>query len=216
MIANYDIEQGTYEWHEIRYGKIGGTLASSILVKTDTLLNDLISCRLESFEYQDDEYKSNSMELGSFMEVEAINKVSEKHGVKFNACGWLNSSEFDYVGTSPDGISDCETIQAEVKCPQRKNHTKYIREEIVPLEYVDQVTHAFLVNEKLEKVIFASYRPESIIPLFSIVVTRESVLNYGTEKTPKMHTVSEQIESLKIALKYLFDKVDSEVKRLTF
>lgn len=216
MIANYDIEQGTYEWHEIRYGKIGGTLSSSILVKTDTLLNDLISSRLEPFEYQDDEYKSNSMERGNFMEIEAINKVSEKHGVKFNSCGWLNSSEFDNVGISPDGISECETIQSEVKCPQRKNHTKYIREQIVPLDYVDQVTHAFLVNEKLEKVIFASYRPESIVPLFTIVVDRNSVLNYGTEKTPKMHTVSEQIESLRIALKHLFENVDREVKRLTF
>lgn len=216
MIAYYDIEQGTYEWHEIKYGKIGGTLSSSILAKTDTLLNDLISSRLEPFEYHDDEYKSNSMERGSFMELEAIVKVSEKHKVLFKSCGWLNSSEFEHVGISPDGISACETIQVEVKCPQRKNHTKYIREGIVPLEYVDQVTHAFLVNEKLDKLIFASYRPESLIPLFSIVIDRSSILNYGTEKTPKFHTVSERVESLKIALKYLFDTTDSEVQRLTF
>lgn len=216
MIANYEIEQGTYEWHEIKHGKIGGTLASGITVKTDTLLNDLISARLESFEYNDDEYKSNSMERGSFMEIEAVQKVEEKHGVKFKPCGWINSSEFEYVGISPDGISECETIQVEVKCPQRKNHTKYIREGIVPLDYVDQVTHAFLVNDKLQKLIFASYRPESVIPLFDLVITRESILNYGTEKTPKMFSVSDRIEALYSALGTLFELVEKELNRLTF
>jgi len=216
MIANYEIEQGTYEWHEIKHGKIGGTLSSGITVKTDTLLNDLVSARLESFEYNDDEYKSNSMERGSFMEIEAVRKVEEKHKVKFKPCGWINSSEFEYVGISPDGISECETIQVEVKCPQRKNHTKYIREGIVPLDYVDQVTHAFLVNDKLQKLIFASYRPESVIPLFDFVVTRDSELNYGTEKTPKWHTVAERVNANYILLGKLFELVESEVQRLTF
>ncbi len=216
MTPHYEIEQGTYEWHESRYGKIGGTLASSILVKSDTLLNDLVSARLEPFTHDDDEYKSADMERGSFYEGEAVHKLGEKYNVNFKPVGWVQSDEFPYVGISPDGISECETVQAEVKCPNRKNHTKYLREQILPLAYVDQVTHAFLVNDKLEKLLFASYRPESIVPMFDIEITRESVLNYGTEKTPQLISVSNRIETLRTALTSLFERVDSEVYRLTF
>ena len=216
MIARYDIEQGTYEWHEVRYGQIGGTLAKDILTESDTLTNKLIACRLEDFEHVDDNYVSDDMERGHFLECEANQKIEEEYEIKLNACGWLQSSEFDFIGFSPDGITECETIISEVKCPSREVHTKTIREGVVPYKHTSQITHAFLVNEKLEKVIFASYRPESLVPLFTILITRDSVLNYGTEKTRKEMTVSSRIELVKKMLGSISEIVESEVKRITF
>jgi len=214
MIAHYEIEQGTPEWHEIRYGKIGGTSSKGILTDSDTLTNELIAFRLESFEYDMDGYKSPDMERGSMFEHEANLAIEEKYGIVFNPCGWLQSEEFNFVGYSPDGITQDETIMSEVKCPGSKVHTKTIRIGEVPHDHTHQITHAFLVNPKLEKLIFASYRPESIVPLFTVEVTRETVLNYGTEKTRKEMTVSDRIEAIKTMLVNIGEVVENEVKRI--
>ena len=49
MIKHNELEQGSQEWHEIKWGKIGGTLSKGLFVKSDTLLIDILSQRLEDF-----------------------------------------------------------------------------------------------------------------------------------------------------------------------
>ena len=43
MINHKEIKQGSIEWHELRWGKIGGTLSSGLFVKSDTLLIDILT-----------------------------------------------------------------------------------------------------------------------------------------------------------------------------
>ena len=51
MIARTDIVQGTAEWHQVRYGKIGGSLCKGLFVKSDTLLIEILSKLTEDFEF---------------------------------------------------------------------------------------------------------------------------------------------------------------------
>jgi hypothetical protein len=216
MIAHYDIIQKSFEWHEIKYGKIGGTLAKSIFGDPDTLKNELISARMEDFWHEDDEFGTRDMLRGLMYEPEAREKVSEVYGIQFNQCGWIQSTEIPIAGISPDGISPCETIQLEIKCPSRKVHTKYVRNGGVPAEHVPQCIHAFTVNPKLKRLIFASYRPECLIPLFHKEITLSTELNVGTEKTPVMMTVRDRVEQAKQKLIKIQEDVDREVARLSF
>jgi hypothetical protein len=216
MIAHYNILQGSYEWFEIKHGKIGGKLSPGIFTNSDTLTNKLIAGRIEDFDLPEQGYISPAMLRGMELEPYAREKVSEKYGIELMTCGWLQSVSIPIVGISPDGITRCETIQAELKCPGADNHTKWIREDIVPLEHVHQCNHAFLVNPKLERLIFASYRPESIIPLFCKEITLDTKLNVGTEKTPVLMTVQDRVDQAKEKLIKIQENVDKEVSRISF
>jgi len=217
MTARYDIIQGTVEWHEIRYGKISGTNSEKLFSGYETLKNKLIACRLEDFNWEEeDEYKNKAMLRGLEYEPEAIFQVAMHLGIQFKTCGWIQSDKFPMLGISPDAISECETIQLEVKCPGRDKHTQYIREDIVPLEYVGQCTHAFTVNDKLKALYFVSYRPESVIPLFIKEITLDSELNVGTAARPVMMIVKDRVNQIKERIGQMQKDVEKEVQKITF
>ena len=90
MIRHNELEQGSQEWHEIKWAKIGGTLSKGLFVKSDTLLIDILSQRLEDFE-PTDSFQSEAMERGSEMEPFARQYLEEYTGVKFENVGWLQS-----------------------------------------------------------------------------------------------------------------------------
>ena len=43
MVVYKEIEQRTESWHEFRWGKVGGTRAKGLFVKSDTLMLDVLS-----------------------------------------------------------------------------------------------------------------------------------------------------------------------------
>jgi len=192
MKVHYDIEQGTLDWHKLRWGKIGGTRGSGLFIKSDTLAIEITAEECES--YQDDNsFISSDMQRGTELEPVARERLEEYSGVKFLQAGWI-SSTIHRVGISPDGISKDETVQCEVKCPSKKKHTEYCLGGVVPKEHIHQCIHAFLVNDKLEKLFFCSFRPESIKPMFVVELTRESEVNIGTPARPKILKVGEFVE----------------------
>ena len=56
-----EVQQGTIEWHECRFRKIGGSTSKQLFVKSDTLKIDLVGRMLEDFE-DEDSYTSADME----------------------------------------------------------------------------------------------------------------------------------------------------------
>jgi hypothetical protein len=209
MKARYDIIQGTTDWHKARWGKIGGTLAKGLYVDSDTLLLDVLSeC---SEEYQEEGgYTSADMLRGIELEPEARKRLIEYTGVEFKEVGWIESTQNVLIGISPDGISDCETIQCEIKCPGSKKHLKTLIENRIPDDNIHQCIHAFTVNEKLEKLYFCSFRPESIKSLFVFELTRSTEITLGTKAKPIIKTVREWSD---IALNESF-KLNNEIKKV--
>lgn len=189
MVKVFDFEQNTLEWFEAKWGKIGGTLSKGLLVKSDTLLIDILSQHLEEFE-PTDSYENQAMIEGRENEPFAIQWLEQRLGIKFEKPAICISTENDLLCYSPDGLSECDRFGAEVKCPQRKAHTKILFENETPLEYISQIVHAFTVNPKMEKFWFLSFRPQSP-KHFLKEYNPDTLINMGTKAKPVMKTIRE-------------------------
>jgi predicted phage-related endonuclease len=214
-MIRYDITQGSDEWHQLRVAKVGGSTSHQLHVKSDTLLEQLLAELAEPWQPSED-YVSEAMIRGRELEPIAVEQVGAYVGKSFSSCGWIQSDECELIGASPDGISEDETEIVETKCPSAKVHISYIRAGVVPSDYVDQCVHYFAIHPKLQKVHFASFRPECIKPLFVVTITRESEINVGTKARPVIKTVAEYA-SEKIELsRALQERLTSEYETLTF
>lgn len=178
MKAYFEIIQGTEEWHKIRWGKIGGTLARGLFVDSDTLLLDVLSEHSEDFQ-MDDSYQSAEMLRGTELEPLARRALSSYTGHNFLECGWLQCLELNILGISPDGVDGSGVIAAEIKCPGSKKHISTILADSIPKDNISQCIHYFTVNPKLERLYFASFRPEAIKPLFVKVLTPDTLVDIG-------------------------------------
>lgn len=216
MKAYFDIIQGTSEWHEIRYGKIGGSSSKGLFVKSDTLLNELVSTKLESFQLNDDDYMSDSMLRGHELEPLARQSLEEYTGIKFITCGWWQSEENELLGISPDGFNQNLTIACEIKCPGAKAHTEILRTQEIPLEYIHQCCHYFTVNPKLKELFFMSFRPESSKRIFVKQLRKESEVNIGTKAKPIIKSILEVVEMAKSEANKLNELINQEVEKILF
>lgn len=214
---HFNIEQKSSEWFEIKHGKIGGTRAKELFVKSDTLFFKLLAEHVEPFDEDFEEgYKSEAMERGGELEPQARIELEKYTGIKFKECGWIQSKN-ELLGISPDGISECLTIQCEIKCPQPVAHLKMCISDKIALEYVNQCVHAFTVNDKLETLYFASYRPECTIkPLFVKKLTRESMVNNGTAARPVMVSISDLVRVSYREAEILQEQIKESINKLSF
>jgi len=191
MIAHWDLIQGSAEWLEIKYGRVGGSTSKGLFVDSDTLIDELISARLEPFELPDDPYASPAMERGNEFEPMARRALQEYTGISFSECGWLQSEENDLLGISPDGLTKDLKTACEIKCPGRKKHTQTLREGAIPLEHNFQLVHNFTVNPHLERIYFCSFRPECKFDMFVRYLDLNSLVNLGTKSKPSIKTVAD-------------------------
>lgn len=216
MTVRYDIEQGTEEWYKVRYGKIGGTTSAGLFVNSDTLLLGLLAELTEPIDLDYDSYVSDDMQRGIELEPIARKSLSEYIGVELLQAGWLQSTEHELLGISPDGISKCETVTSEIKCPGAKRHVETLLSNEIPLDNLKQCIHYFTVNPKLEKHYFCSYRPESIKPMFVKVLYRDSLVNLGTKAKPVPKTISECVSIAKNATIVLEGQIKEAIEKLKF
>lgn len=189
----HNIKQQTEEWFKIKYGKIGGTRAGNLFVKSDTLLIELLAELTEPFVMNDDEYLSADMLRGYELEPVARRELIKYTGILFNQAGWIECEEQPLFGISPDGISDYGVHSCEIKCPSAKRHISTVLSGEIPLDNIDQCIHYFTVNPLLQQHFFCSFRPESVKPLFVKMLTRDSKINAGTRAKPIVKTVQEVV-----------------------
>lgn len=215
MLARFDIQQGSIEWHELRNSKIGGSTSKGLFVKSDTLLIELLSESIEKFELKDS-YSSDDMLRGQELEPIAREKASKLLGVDFIECGWLQCEENYLLGISPDGITIDFTEAIEIKCPAKKKHTQTILLNEIPSDNIFQCLHYFTVNPHLQKLHFVSFRPESIKTLFLKTITRESIIDLGTKAKPNKKTVTEWVEIAKAEAEKLRVDLENAIDKLSF
>jgi hypothetical protein len=193
-MIKHDIIQGTADWLELRWGKITGTASKGLFVKSDTLLIDLISQRIEDWELEDS-YSSADMVRGTELEPYAREAISDELFISFKEIGFIQNAAIPILGLSPDGISEDDTIMLEIKCPKAKKHTETLLANEIPSDNIHQVLHYFTVNPKLETMYFVSYRPESKVKsLWYKALTKDSEINLGTKAKPNIKTVTEWVE----------------------
>tara|TARA_R100001244_G_scaffold101776_2_gene75886 strand:+ start:2169 stop:2873 length:705 start_codon:yes stop_codon:yes gene_type:complete len=177
MINLKGITQRTEEWHRIKWGKIGGTLSKGLFVKSDTLLIDILSQRCEEYIHEET-FESDAMRRGNELEPFAREYLESYTGLVFQETGWMQSEENRLLGMSPDGLTEDETIQCEIKCLGRMKHYDTILKDEVPSDHRHQCLHAFTVNPKLEKLYYIAFRPEAPKP-FIKMYTLDSMLDLG-------------------------------------
>lgn len=216
-VYHFNVDQQSSEWFELKWGKIGGTRAKELFIKTDTLFFKLLAEHIEPFdEDTEDGFQSEAMERGNFLEPQARLEAEKYIGVEFLECGWIQSDN-ELMGISPDGITADFTIQIEVKCPGAIAHLKICVADAIPLEYINQCVHAFTVNDKLEKLYFVSYRPECTIkPLFVKELTRDSLVNNGTIAKPVMVEISHLVTVSYVEAELLQEQIKETINKLNF
>jgi hypothetical protein len=187
MITYPELEQRTIEWHEMKWAKVGGTLAKGLRTKGDTLFIDILSQDIEEFE-PSDSFQNAAMERGQEMEPFAIEYAEAYTGLKFEQFGWLQSSENRLLGISPDGLTADLKIGIETKCYARKKHTEILLKYAIPTDDIDQVIHYFTVNPLLEKMFYCAFRSESV-KSFVEEVTLDTEVNIGTPAKPNFESV---------------------------
>lgn len=190
MIRYNKIEQGTLDWFELRWGRIGGTASKGLFVKSDTLLIDILSQRLEEFEPEDG-FTSDAMERGKELEPFAREYLNSYTGLEFKETGWLQSLKNELLGISPDGITDCEINAIETKCFGRKEHTRVLLLNDIPKDNIHQVLQYFTVNPKLENLYWLAFRPESVRH-FIKHITLDSEIDLGITKKIEVEVIGKR------------------------
>lgn len=214
MILRNDIEQGSLDWFLIRRGKIGGTLSKGLFVDSDTLLINLLAEITEPYD-EEESFSSAVMEEGKEKEPDARVFAEKKLGVQFMQVGWLQS-DINILGISPDGITEDLKESLEIKCPQPAKHIKTLLSQEIPADNIHQCIHYFTVNPHLEKHHFLSFRPESISDHFLKTITRDCMVNIGTEKTKKMIKVSDAVEKALESAEKIENRINEIITQLTF
>ena len=217
MIVRNDITQGTDEWHECRYRKIGGTLSKGLFVKSDTLLIELLAEFAEDFEPPFDSFESFDMQRGTELEPLAMAELIKYTGIEFQSAGWLQCEEINLLGICPDGITECKKFSAEIKCPAKKKHLSTILNNEIPSDNIHQCLHYFTINPLLEKHFFVSFRPENNYKrLFVKELTRSTLIDLGTKSKPNIKSVAEWVLIAKSEAIELQVQINESIKKLEF
>lgn len=168
-------KQGSAEWKSLRLGKITGTRlkgirASNNLPVIDEMISEIVTGSAEEI------YLNSAMIRGNEKEPEARNLYIEKTGINIEEVGFCISLDNDYIGLSPDGLTEDRSGAIEIKCPSTKRHIQNIRMNIIPSDYKDQVLMYFILNDSLEWLDFISYDDRfTIKPIWIKRTTREEL-----------------------------------------
>lgn len=103
---------------------------------------------------QEEIYKSFDMMRGNEIEPEAREAYQEH---TFNCVDQVSFIKGDNYGYSPDGLIGYDGL-IEIKCPNQTTHTKYLFEDRLPVEYVQQVQGGMFVSGR-KWCDFISYHP---------------------------------------------------------
>ena len=202
-------EQGTEDWLTAKIGVLSGTRIKKIITPSKLQLSssyaDTILLLIDEnvTGLSSETFRGNAAtERGNELEPYAKKAYTDKTGIEIKDFGLCLSDKNDLHGCSPDGFTPDFRGGVEIKCPGYI-HLKYINDNIIPSEYILQITNYFVVNEKLEWLDFVSYRPEFIHnPIFIKRVTREDL--------------HEQITALESALNTFFSEYKKQLDKFLF
>jgi putative phage-type endonuclease len=151
-----DLEQGTDLWLSWRKTVITATDCPVILGSSPwSTAYKIWQRKLGLLEEQ----KTNdAMQRGKRLEPEARAQFIDRYAINMTSAV-VESTEFDFLGASLDGLSDCYKYILEIKCGGAKLH-KQAGEGYIPAYYMDQIQHQLFVTGA-QKAFYYSYDGEN-------------------------------------------------------
>lgn len=211
----HKVKQQTEEWHRLKYGKIGGTRAASLMLKNKNvgdsdLYYQILSEHTHSYEESEAFYNFRT-ENGNEFEPLAAEMARQVTGVEFGEIGLIEFDEFDCL--SPDRITPDLKKALEIKCPSPKTYEYYLENNFKTPDpkYTWQLVKYFLIPH-LKTLYFAIYSDKHEFQKIHIIaLSRETELNIGTDKKPVFEKISKLIEMYKARKKELVSLVETRI-----
>lgn len=147
-----NLEQGTPEWLSWRKTVITATDASAIMGVNPWVTP--YKCWQRKLGLIEEQKSNDAMQRGQRLEPEARAQFIERYGIEMTPMV-VESSEFDFLGASLDGISQFRRFILEIKCGGTKLHDM-ASQGIIPEYYTHQMQHQLLVTGA-EKCFYYSY-----------------------------------------------------------
>jgi hypothetical protein len=202
------VEQGSPEWHALRCGKVtasripdvcarvksGGFSAMRANYKAELVLERLTEKPAEQT------FKSKAIEDGKLREPDARAEYELRHRCTVEQIGFADHPTIPMAGASADGLIG-EDGGAEIKCPIPATHLAYLRADVVPSEYVPQITWNLACLPERKWWDFVSFNPDfpASMQLFVKRVHRDSKRIAETEAMVKtfLAEVDEDVTALR-------------------
>lgn len=223
-----NIIQGSDEWKELRYRKIGGSSNEMVMANFDkpvyknAIFYTLLGEFLEDFEIDFDTYLSRDVVRGNELEPEAREEFSRIYGKKVFEVGWSESS--DFTGISPDGIIGDEDLidtdernvneALEIKCPSKSTYCKYLDDNSIAInDYAWQIVTYFKEFPNLSVLNLFIYRPENNAKSHILIkITKDTRVFINSKKSG---IVSDLVVDLTNRQNELKTALDNRIKELT-
>jgi putative phage-type endonuclease len=138
-----ELEQGSPEWLSWRKTVITATDCPAILGSSPW--STVYKCWQRKLGLIEEQKSNEAMERGKRLEPEARAQFIERYNIDM-VPAVVESTEFDFLGASLDGISTLGDSILEIKCGSSKLHDMALRGEI-PAYYMDQMQHQLLVTD---------------------------------------------------------------------
>jgi len=128
-----DVIQGSDVWFEIRTGRITGSHFDDLMPTAKQSINNWNKTQLSYLRKvaaeiltgeRESSYQSRSMEWGNTQEPFACSEYEDRFMVVARECGIFVDG--DFLGSSPDRIIGNMERTLEVKCPESKQHLRYL------------------------------------------------------------------------------------------
>ncbi len=168
-VRNFTIStapQRSDEWFTARLGRLTGSRASDMLATVKTgeaagrrnLRTQLVLERLTGRVQERAFATTDAMQQGIDREAAACAAYEQLTGKQLVTTGFVSSNDL-MVGCSLDGhVGDFDSL-IEIKCPLPATHLAYLRDGVVPFNYLVQVNHALWITGA-ESCDWLSYNPD--------------------------------------------------------
>jgi putative phage-type endonuclease len=156
-----NLEQGTKEWLNWRTTVITATDCPSILGSSPWQTK--YKCWQRKLGLVEEQKSNFAMEEGKRLEPLARDLFIKETGINMLPIV-IESTDYEFLGASLDGISDCRRFILEIKCGGEELYEKALRSEI-PDYYRDQMQHQLLVTnaELCYYVVYSKKHKEIVI-----------------------------------------------------
>jgi putative phage-type endonuclease len=138
-----NVEQGSKEWLNWRKSVITATDCPSILGTSK--FQTAYKCWQRKCSLIEEQTCNAAMARGTKLEPEARSLFEFEFGITMTPTV-VESKEYEFLGASLDGISDCGKYVLEIKCGGENLYNMALNGEI-PAYYVDQMQHQLLVTQ---------------------------------------------------------------------
>ena len=155
-----ELEQGSPEWLSWRRTVITATDASIIMGNNPW--DTPYTCWQRKLGLVEEKKSNEAMERGKKLEPEARAQFNERYNILMEPCV-VESTEYDFLGASLDGMCLIGNSLLEIKCGGSKLHSMAANQEI-PQYYLDQMQHQLLVTGA-ERCFYYSYDGKNGIPI---------------------------------------------------